>query len=131
MYRSGDSKVIWCYGLSEAETAERVKKVMANNLFAVESFSLAPVDLPDVEESASDGIIHDTQFAVCAITNWLHAVKRHEKIICERKAERAARLHQNRQNIGRLKAGVAVLTAAGYLRRASWLVQAEKRLDFL
>lgn len=175
LYRSGGSKVIWCYGLDEAETAERVKQTLRNNPFAVETFSLAPADLPDVEESASSGIIHDTQFAICTITSWLPVIRRHEKVAAEWKAERAALragtitvadlkhddvpdfcnddifspdefLQQDydllnhyaeclRQNISRLKAGVDVLTAAGYLQRAknftSWLVQAEKRLDFL
>lgn len=127
-----DGKIIWCYGLSEAETAEHIKQALANNPFAVETFALAPADLPDVEEFISDGIIRDTQFDICTITSWLPVIRRHEKVAAEWKAERAAHL---RQNISRLKAGIAVLTAAGYLQRAknftSYLVQAEKRLDFL
>lgn len=136
-YHFGDGKIIWCYGLSETETAERVNQALANNPFAVETFSLAPTDLPDAEEFTSDRIIRDTQFDICAITSWLPAIERHKKVITERKAERAA-LHYTaspRQNIRMRKAGIAVMTSAGYLQRAKdfadRLVQAEKRLDFL
>ena len=129
----------WTY--VERELAEWIKLATDNGVevpaeiietpaaeIAVETFALAPADSPDVEEFISDGIIRDTQFAICTITSWLPVIRRHEKVAAEWKAERTAHL---RQNISRLKAGVAVLTAAGYLRRASWLVQAEKRLDFL